>query len=233
MNGHFSRIRLRRFARNGEGATVIEFALIFPIVLLITFGTIEMSLYMFSLVTLEAGLKQASRYGITSQNPGAYFDDPMHADDLAKVPTKFKAHNDPREMMIGLVLNQYTFDVIKLNDADIHTQTYGSFILVKDGEPYTDTNANGQYDSGEPFQDIACPHNGVRDGPGAGATESIGASGAIVVYTVTYNWKVMTPMVGQFLGKPDPNAAGRYIIPMKASMVAKNEPNLSGSTFGC
>jgi len=208
---------------------MIEFAMVFPIMLLMTFGIMEMSLYMFSMVTLEAGLKQASRYGITSQNPGSYFDD--HPADLLKVPTKFKANNDPREEMIGLILNQFTSDLIDLNNATINTKTYGSFVLVRDGEPYTDTNLNGTYDTGEPFQDIACPHNGTWDGPGSGSAESIGAAGAIVVYTVTYNWKVMTPFVGQYLGSPDGH--GGYTIPMRATMVAKNEPNLSGSTFGC
>ncbi len=60
MTGQFS-ARLRRFARNSEGATIIEFALIFPIVLMVTFGIMEVSLCMASLVTLEGGLKEASR----------------------------------------------------------------------------------------------------------------------------------------------------------------------------
>jgi len=227
MNGHFA-ASLRRFARNSEGATMIEFAFIFPIVLMLTFGVMEISLCMASLVTLEGGLKEASRYGITSQNPGA-----LSASDLAQVPTAFKATNDPRTEQIGLILNQYTLDLIDLNTATITTKTYDSFILIKDGEPYTDVNGNGQYDLGESFQDIACPHNGVRDGPGTNSGNTVGAAGAIVVYTVTYNWKVMTPIVGQWLGKPDPGNAGRYIIPMSVSMVVKNEPALSGSTFGC
>ena len=227
MNGHFAR-SLRRFARNSEGATMIEFAFIFPIVLMLTFGVMEISLYMVSLVTLEGGLKEASRYGITSQNPGA-----LSASDLAQVPTAFKATNDPRTEQIGLILNQYTLNLIDLNNAQIDTKTYDSFILIKDGEPYTDLNGNGQYNSGEPFQDIACPHNGVRDAPGTNSGATVGLAGAIVVYTVNYNWKVMTPIVGQWLGKPDPGSPGRYIIPMSVSMVVKNEPALSGSTFGC
>ena len=69
MKGHFSRARLlskarmRRFARKGrvagfarggEGATMIEFALIFPIVLMITFGIMEISLCMASLARRPA-----------------------------------------------------------------------------------------------------------------------------------------------------------------------------------
>src|SRR3954467_6935468 len=129
MTGQFP-VRLRRFARNGEGATIIEFALIFPLVLLITFGIMEISLCMASLVTLEGGLKEASRYGITSQTTGP--------PDATKVPTAFKVGNDPRLMMIGFILNENTLNLIDLNTADITTDVYSSFSAVKDGEPYVD-----------------------------------------------------------------------------------------------
>src|SRR5690349_24882433 len=109
MTGHFSRARLRRFARDGEGATIIEFALIFPIVLMITFGIMEISLCMASLVTLEGGLKEASRYGITAQS-----DAPP---DLNKVPTAFKVGHDNRLMTIRYILNQHHLVLNDLNYA--------------------------------------------------------------------------------------------------------------------
>src|SRR5215475_14552406 len=124
MKGHFS-IRLRRFLRQSEGATIVEFALIFPIVLMITFGIIEISLCMASLVTLEGGLKEASRYGITSQStPPA---------NINKVPNAFKVGNDNRLMTIGYILNENTLDLIDLNQATITTNVYSSFSAVKDG----------------------------------------------------------------------------------------------------
>ncbi|WP_395018944.1 TadE/TadG family type IV pilus assembly protein [Dongia sp.] len=199
---------------------MIEFALIFPIVLMITFGIMEISLCMASLVTLEGGLKEASRYGITSQS-----DAPP---DTNKVPTAFKVGNDNRLMTIGYILNQNTLDLIDLNAATITTQVYSSFSAVKDGEPYSDLNSNGVYNTGEPYSDTNC--NGVRDGAGA-ASSGVGAAGNIVVYTVNYNWKILTPIIGQWLGKPDPSNPGRYMIPMSSSIVVKNEPNLSGSSF--
>ncbi|MDQ7249903.1 TadE/TadG family type IV pilus assembly protein [Dongia sedimenti] len=226
MKGQFS-AKFRRFGRSGDGAAIIEFALVFPLMLLFTFGIMEVSLYMASLVTLEGGLKEASRYGmITSQTPGAV--------DLSKVPVPFKKDpSDLRMATIGLILNRHTLDLINLDKADVKTETFTNFMLTKDGEPYSDKNGNGQWDPGEPWQDIACPiGNGIWDGPkSTGST--VGAAGAIVVYTINYSWQVMTPMVGQFLGKPDPNNAGRYIIPMSATIVVKNEPALSGSTFAC
>jgi Flp pilus assembly protein TadG len=220
MKGQLSAARLRRFARDSEGATMIEFAFIFPIVLMITFGIMEISLCMASLVTLEGGLKEASRYGITSQSTAP--------PDSSKVPNAFKVGNDNRLMSIGYILNENTLDLIDLNQATITTNVYSSFSAIKDGEPFTDANANGIYDAGESYFDANC--NGTRDSAGASGT-GVGASGNIVVYTVNYNWRILTPIIGQWLGRPDPNNAGKYIIPMSASIVVKNEPNLSGSTF--
>jgi len=223
--------RSRRFARDRRGAVAIEYALILPFLLLFSFGILEISLCMASLVTLEGGLKQASRYGVTSQLPD---DATFAASGLAPlVPTAF-AGKDNRTKTIMAILNQNTLDLIDLNTATISTQTFNSFSAVSTGEPYTDSNNNGHYDAGEPFSDTNC--NGVRDGPGAatggaGAAGDAGAAGAIVVYTVTYNWKILTPMVGPFLGQVDPSRPGHYMIPMTAKMVVKNEPAVSGSSF--
>jgi Flp pilus assembly pilin Flp len=239
MKGHFS-VRLRRFARDSEGATMIEFAFIFPIVLFISFGIVEISLCMASLVTLEGGLKQASRYGITSEAQGA-----LTSAQKAEVPTYFKDDNNPRLEMIGLILNQNTLDLIDLDDATPSVKIYSSFSVVKDGEPYTDLPdiptvgkpPNGHYDGpgtpgapadGEPYSDMNC--NGTRDGPGS-TSEGAGAPGNIVVYTINYDWRILTPFVGKFLGEPDPNHPGGYRIPMSASIVVKNEPIVSGGTF--
>ena len=196
------------------------------------FGVMEISLCMASLVTLEGGLKEASRYSITSQSGAA-----LTAGQLAKVPTAFNVGNDQRLKTIGYILNENTLDLINLNTATVTTAIYSSFSAVKDGEPYTDLNSNGVYDgpgspgvpaAGEPYSDMNC--NGTRDGPGSSGA-GVGAAGNIVVYTVAYNWKILTPIIGQWLGKPDPGSPGRYMIPMSASIVVKNEPNLSGSSF--
>jgi Flp pilus assembly protein TadG len=212
---------VRRFARDRRGATAVEYALLLPFVMLMSFAIVEVSLCMASLVTLEGGLKEASRYGITSQDPGT-----LTPAMLAQVPTTFSGA-DTRTKQIMAILNMNTLDLIDLNTATVTTQVFSSFSVVKDGEPYTDTNNNGQYDLGEPYSDMNC--NGVRDGPGAAST-GVGASGNIVVYTVTYNWNILTPFMGPLLGKKDVNT-GKYYIPMSSSIVVKNEPNLSGSSF--
>jgi len=225
---------LRRFAHDRDGAAAVEYALLLPVLLMFSFGILEVSLCMASLVTLEGGLKEASRYGITNMNNGTL----TQAQEDNEVPPAFKQGTppDPRTEMIGWILNRNTLDLIDLNTATITTKVYDSFSVVKDGEPFVDKpdfphagdKPNGVYDLGEPYSDMNC--NGSRDGPGSKG-DGTGVSGDIVVYTVNYNWTIMTPIVGQFLGQPDPKHPGKYIIPMGASIVVKNEPNLSGSSF--
>lgn len=221
--------RTQGFGRDKRGTVAIEYALVLPVLLLFSFGILEISLCMASLVTLEGGLKQASRFGVTSQLP-------TDADVTAVqqwIPTAYNS-SDNRTKMIMAILNRNTLDLINLNTATISTQVFTSFSAASTGEPYTDSNNNGVYNSGEPFSDTNC--NGVRDGPGAssggsGSSGDVGASGNIVVYTVTYNWRILTPLVGQYLGQPDPGNPGKYMIPMNAKMVVKNEPSVSGSSF--
>src|SRR5688572_18681227 len=112
MKDHLS-ATLRRFARRNEGATMIEFALVFPVVLMITFGIMEVSLCMASLVTLEGGLKEASRYGITSQNPSAA----QLAAIADQIPPKF-AGEPARKQMIVAIINRHALDLIDLNDSE-------------------------------------------------------------------------------------------------------------------
>ena len=60
-------IRLRRSAR---GTTMLEAALITPLLLMLTFGIIEFSSLFYVYLALENGVSQAARYGITGNVSG-------------------------------------------------------------------------------------------------------------------------------------------------------------------
>lgn len=57
--------RLTRFAICRRAAAAIEFALTLPVLILLVLGIIEFAMMTFVDVMLEAGLREASRYGIT------------------------------------------------------------------------------------------------------------------------------------------------------------------------
>jgi TadE-like protein len=69
-----SRRRLFRRLRDTSGATLIEAAIITPLLLLLTFGIMEFAAMFYVYLALENGVAQASRYGVT----GLLKDDPMN-----------------------------------------------------------------------------------------------------------------------------------------------------------
>ena len=193
---------LRRLRRQDDGVTIIEFAFVAPIVLLLTCGVIEGGLIMATLATLEGGLKEASRYGITLQQPTV----------------------GQRIDKIKEILSEHALNFVEINDSTVSVKTFESFSSEGKPEPFTDTNGNGTYQAGEPFTDLDCDGNYTTVLAGANGA---GGAGQVVEYTVSFDWKILTPLMGPLMGVKDPGT-GKYLIPLSASIVVKNEPDLFG-----
>lgn len=69
MNRPFVRRQLRRL-RKTEGANMVEAAIITPLLLLLTFGTIEFASVFYVYLALQNGVSQATRYGVTGNAMG-------------------------------------------------------------------------------------------------------------------------------------------------------------------
>jgi hypothetical protein len=193
-----------------RGVAIVEFALIFPILLLMTFGAVEIGLIMATLTTLEGGLKEASRYGITGQSPN----------DATRIEK------------IRAILKDHALGLVDFDEATFTVKTYPSFSGVGQPEPFIDSAPgteeepnpcyNGVYDS-----DPSC-HETFTDQNGDGIWQAdIGVAGAgnageVVSYTVQVPWHIMTPFAGPLIA---PNG----IMPLKATIVVRNEPNLVNS----
>ncbi len=61
MNG----MNLKRFLKGEQGATIVEYALVAPIFILIMCGLFEISAVLFVLVTLDSAVSEISRFGRT------------------------------------------------------------------------------------------------------------------------------------------------------------------------
>ncbi|MBL8710219.1 MAG: pilus assembly protein [Rhodospirillaceae bacterium] len=186
-------IRRRRRGLDDRGSTAIEFAFIMPVLLLLTFGVIEVGLIMATLASLEGGLKEASRYGITGQSPS----------------------DGTRIDKIRAVLDKHTFNLVDMNTANFSVKTYPSFSGVGQPEPYTDVNGNGSYDEGETYSDL----NGDGSWSADQGADGAGLGGEVVAYSVTIFWNILTPIVG-------PMIASDGVLPLSATIVVRNEPNL-------
>jgi hypothetical protein len=160
-----------------SGAAAIEFAMVLPVMLLLTFGVMEMGMIMATLTTLEGGLKQASRYGITGQSP----------DDATRIEK------------IRDILNDHTLNLVDFEDAEFTVKTYPSFSGVGQPEPFTDLDGDETYDVGEPYSDLNQDGSWSADQGSAGA----GMGGEVVSYKVTIPWHILTPFVGKMIAGED------------------------------
>lgn len=183
------------FLRCCHGASLVEFALVFPILIVFVVGLLEVGMMMFIQSAMEGGLRQASRWGITGQT----------------------VSGQSREQTIRAILEENTLGMIDFDAATISTKTYDSFSDVGQPEPFTDSpsgpNKNGTYDVGEAYTDL----NGNTQWDADRGTTGVGNAGEVVSYTVDYHWVPLTGLISSFVGDGDG-------IPMSATTVVRNEP---------
>ncbi len=119
-----------------------------------------------------------------------------------------------REERILQILGEHTIGLVDIAQATVTYKVYPSFDDIGKPEPFTDSApANGSYDAGEEFQDIN--GNGQWDSDMGAA--GLGGPGDIVLYTIEFEWELMTPLVAPLMGN-----AGK--LAMKSSVAVKNEP---------
>ncbi|HWA41734.1 MAG TPA: TadE/TadG family type IV pilus assembly protein [Hypericibacter adhaerens] len=187
---------LRRFRRSQSGAAAIEFALALPPLVLLIIGMFEVAVVMFVSTSVENGLREASRFGITGDIPAGV----------------------TREQQILQLIEDNTLGMLDPATTHITFMVYPSFQDVGQPEPFTDTPApsplhNGKYDQGEAYEDL----NGNGQWDADRGTAGVGNSGQVVRYKVDYEWHLMTPLLADMLGD-------NGVFKMSASVVVRNEP---------
>ena len=159
----------RPLVRGDGGAAALEFAFVFPVLLLFVFVLFDLMMILWMDAAMESAVRMASRFGITGYAPAG----------------------KTREEIILALIEERTLGFVNRSTATISTRIYDRFDHIGVGEPFDDTAPpNGKYDSGELFVDVN--GNGVWDDdlgrPG------VGGPGEIVVYTATYRLPFLTPL---------------------------------------
>lgn len=90
----------------------------------------------------------------------------------------------------------------------IISKSYSGFDAIGEEEPYVDANGNG-----ENYTDVN--RNGQWDKDQG--TDGYGSSGEVVVYTVSYDWTVVTPYIGNIVGDSG-------VVTIAATAIVQNEP---------
>jgi Flp pilus assembly protein TadG len=182
----------RALAACRRGAAAIEFAFAAPAFVFVSIGLIEISMILFVNTLMEGGLRDAARFGVTGGVPAGH----------------------TRAERILDIIDARTIGLIPRDEAQITTLVYPSFDAVGKPEPFVDKPTfNGTYDAGEAWTDIN--GNGRWDAD-MGAV-GLGGPGDIVLYTIDYDWPLITGHLFDIVG-----IDGK--VPLRASLIARNEP---------
>jgi Flp pilus assembly protein TadG len=190
VNSFVLQLRDMKNLKNNSGSMVVEFALLAPVFFYMIFGIIEIFSFMLADGILESAVRQAGRSGLTGYNPVGV----------------------SREDFIRQQVEDKVF-FINADNLDFETLVYSSFSNINQPEPFTDSNNDSYYDIGEPYTDINA--NGQWDDD-MGVVGS-GGAGDIVVYKLSYTWEFMTPFIGAFMSDDG-------TMDIVANAVVKNEP---------
>ncbi|HRY22790.1 MAG: pilus assembly protein [Geminicoccaceae bacterium] len=163
----------RAFGPDRTGNTMVEFALIGPVFLVMVLGIFEICLILFTSGSLQSAVASASRYGITGQ-----------------------AGDTDRLTAITEILRDRTFGFIDIEEADISTLVYPSFTEIGRPEPFTDQDGDATFDPGEPYEDI----NGSGGWDADMGSAGLGGPGDIVLYNVDYRSRLMNAFVAPLFG---------------------------------
>jgi Flp pilus assembly protein TadG len=181
-----------RMARCARGVAALEFAFAGPVVIIAMLGALELSLLMFATTLMEGGLREASRFGITGNIPAG----------------------TTREARILEMIGSNTIGLVDMASAELSYKIYPSFGDVGKPEPYVDSSpANGAYDAGEDFTDI----NGNGQWDSDMGQAGLGGPGDVVLYTVSVDWDMFTPLIGSLMTDDG-------TLKLQSSIAVRNEP---------
>lgn len=185
---------LLKLARDRNGVTIIEFAFVAPVLVLLLTGLLEFGYVLFARSTLESSVLAASRSSRVADCPNENAK-ALEAELQSRMSVVSSADGEPAKLQV---------------------ESYGSrFGDVGNPEPFDDANTNGTRDDGESYTDVN--GNGVWD-EDMGRTGNYGSFGEVVRFRATYNVRSLVPSVA----KQFTNGKGYYEI--ESTTVARNEP---------
>jgi Flp pilus assembly protein TadG len=186
--------QMARLAADNSGAGTLEFALVIPLFLTLLFGVIDLGQMAYGESVLNGAVQQAARNS-TLELANTSATDQAVKDTIAPVL--------PGVVVTSTRTNYYDF-------ADVNRK-----------EKWTDSNANGTCDNGEPYVD----ENGNGHWDSDIGEDGNGSANDVVIYTVTAKY---TPVIAIPLVPP----SFRQQITLKSTAVKKNQPFANQVSYG-
>ena len=180
--------RLSDLRRDQVGATIVEFALIAPVLMLMLMGLFDLSFNMYTTQMLQGAIENAAR---NSSLEGA-------AGNEAKLDAKVSTAVRAVAPAAALTFTR---------------KSYSSFTKAGRPEDFTDVDANGTCNKGEPFEDA----NGNGKWDADGGKTGFGGARDAVLYTVTVKYTRPFPIAAFIPGQSK-------TFTLSAATVLRNQP---------
>jgi hypothetical protein len=170
---------LIRLIKDVRGAAAIEFFIVFPIFLFITFFLMELCLIGFSSITIENAMAEATRLGKIGVTEGG-----LNRNDYIREQIRVRSYGlvlpDRLAITSTVVPNAGlpNYDAITTDDFCVDDFRPVGNCPCAPGTTFIDNNGDG----------VCTP-------PGGGAAMDVGNPGDVVRYTATYRWRVLTPLI--------------------------------------
>lgn len=194
---------LRRLRRDPKGATVVEFAIIAPVMGMVLLGAFDVAHTLYMRGVLQGVVQKVGR--------DSTLEDSADATVQTTLDNRVKAQ-------VRAIANNGTIEITR--------RYYRSFsdVAAARAETFTDSTSgiykNGQCDGGEPFEDANNNNVWDRDGGNEGA----GGAKDAMLYTVTVSYPRVFP-IANFIG-------GSTTTKISGSTVLKNQPYGDQGTYG-
>ena len=140
---------LNRYLRREEGATIIEYAIVAPVLFLMVMAIVEFSLIMYAQSVLDSATTQAARFGTTGSNYVGEFVNPSGAGAITDSEAFVESHI--RQRASGL-LNEDNINIARtrvgqssLYDVSLRWELFTPFIR----EFFTSTQCGAAATAGE------------------------------------------------------------------------------------
>jgi Flp pilus assembly protein TadG len=160
--------KLRSLRRDTRGATIVEFALVSPVMILMMMGLGDMGYQVYAQSILNGAMQKAARDSAIQGGANA----------TAIIDGKVSA-------MVRNIAKNATISFTRKN--------YDSFSVIKP-EPFVDTNGNGVRNTGECYTDINANNQWDSD-PGENGQ---GGANDVTVYTATVTYPHLFPVTSLF-----------------------------------
>jgi Flp pilus assembly pilin Flp len=195
MTRHWKRPSL---SADERGSTIIEFAIVAPVICLLLLGGFDTAHSLYMRAVLQGVMQKTARDS---------------ALETGTDPVQQAALDNKVRTQVSAIANNATITFTRR-----YYKTFSKAAAAQ-AESYTDTNADGRCDNGEPFQDVN--NNGVWDADGGDSGQ--GGAKDRTLYTVSLSYPRFFPL-WKMIG-------GSNVTKISAATVLENQPYTDQSSY--